>query len=272
MSRHIHFISGLPRSGSTLLSVILGQHPDIYCAEYSTPVCSLMTKMLSVISEGEYKTEFTDDKVVNLLKNTMDTYHDTSSRPNLVIDNNRAWCSKLQLLDYLYPDAKVICCVRDPVWVINSFERIIGRDPTLSSYLVPIEHRATLHQRVNYLLSPAGAFGFAYQALQEAFFGQFSSKLVLVDYDSLVAQPLSVMRLLEKELNVPAATYDMDNVRYEPPTTYDEALETPGLHDIAPKVEPQGHPLILPPDIVHRLAGCAFWKNSGMNPKSVRII
>ncbi|OOL19449.1 hypothetical protein AL01_00150 [Bombella intestini] len=272
MSRHVHFISGLPRSGSTLLSVLLGQNPNIYCAEYSTPVCSLMTKMLSVISEGEYKTEFSGEKVMNLLKKTMDTYHDMPSKPNLVIDNNRAWCSKLQLLDYLYPHAKVICCVRDPVWVINSFERIIGRDPTFSSYLVPVEHRATLHQRVNYLLSPAGAFGFAYQALQEAFFGQFSFKLVLVDYDSLVTKPLSVMRFLEKELNVPAATYDMDNVRYTPPTAYDKALETPGLHDIAQKVEPQKHPLILPPDVVNRLAGGAFWRDRSMNPKSVRII
>ena len=42
MARTIHFISGLPRSGSTLLAAILRQNPSLH-AHISSPVGALIT-------------------------------------------------------------------------------------------------------------------------------------------------------------------------------------------------------------------------------------
>ena len=272
MRKNFHFISGLPRSGSTLLSVLLNQNSDVSCSEYSTPVCSLLTKALSVISEGEYQTEFTEKQKIDTLSGILEKYHDIENKNRVIIDNNRSWCNKLQVIDYLYPDAKIICCVRDPVWIINSFERVIGGHPTISSKLIPIEQRATLQQRVEYLLSPAGAFGYAWRSLQEAYFGQFASKLIIVDYDRLVTAPLKVMRSLEKSLNLSPSTYNLTDISYNPPHAYDNALGTPGLHNVSKVVKPQGNALILPPDIVSRLSGGKFWAPGSMNPRNVHII
>ena len=41
-----------------------------------------------------------------------------------IIDTSRMWCSRMPLLADLYPEARVIVCVRELVWVIDSFERI----------------------------------------------------------------------------------------------------------------------------------------------------
>lgn len=272
MSKYVHFISGLPRSGSTLLSVLLNQNPDVSCAEYSSPVCSMITKTLSIMAEGEYQTEYTEKQKISVLRGILENYHDISSKPKIIIDNNRSWCTKLQTIDYLYPDSKVICCVRDPVWIINSFERIIGKDPILSSKLIPIEYRATLHQRVEYLLSPAGAFGYAWRAMQEAYFGQFASKLIVIDYDDLVSNPLSTMRNLERILSIQPMTYNFDDISHISPKAYDAALGTPGLHKVARTVKPQGHTLILPPDIVARLARGKFWSLGQMNPQNTTVL
>ena len=49
MYKRIHFISGLPRSGSTLLAAILRQNPRFY-ANMSGPICSLLYDMLGHMS------------------------------------------------------------------------------------------------------------------------------------------------------------------------------------------------------------------------------
>ncbi|MBD2040099.1 sulfotransferase, partial [Microcoleus sp. FACHB-672] len=47
----IHFISGLPRSGSTLLSAILRQNPRFH-AGMTSPVGALVERMLEAMSEN----------------------------------------------------------------------------------------------------------------------------------------------------------------------------------------------------------------------------
>ena len=43
----------------------------------------------------------------------------------MIFDTNRAWCSKLPTLVRLFPEAKVICCVRHVGWIMDSIERLI---------------------------------------------------------------------------------------------------------------------------------------------------
>ncbi|MFB8794955.1 MAG: sulfotransferase [Microcoleus sp.] len=45
-----HFISGLPRSGSTLLAALLRQNPRFHAA-MTSPVGGLVERMLSAMSE-----------------------------------------------------------------------------------------------------------------------------------------------------------------------------------------------------------------------------
>jgi sulfotransferase len=51
-SPQLHFISGLPRSGSTLLATLLQQNPRFYVA-MASPIGSLVNHMLEAMSADQ---------------------------------------------------------------------------------------------------------------------------------------------------------------------------------------------------------------------------
>jgi sulfotransferase len=61
MQKNIHFISGLPRAGSTLLSSLLRQNPRVH-ASMSSPVCSLFNALQREVSQQNEYSVFIDDK------------------------------------------------------------------------------------------------------------------------------------------------------------------------------------------------------------------
>jgi sulfotransferase len=60
MSTGIHFISGLPRSGSTLFSALLRQNPH-FCAGMSSPVMPIYAAtQLALSTKNEFHVFITD--------------------------------------------------------------------------------------------------------------------------------------------------------------------------------------------------------------------
>ena len=51
MDKKYHFISGLPRSGSTLLAALLRQNPDFH-ASMSGPIAALFEGIINQVSAG----------------------------------------------------------------------------------------------------------------------------------------------------------------------------------------------------------------------------
>ncbi|WEQ54971.1 sulfotransferase [Komagataeibacter nataicola] len=265
-------MSGLPRSGSTLLSALLMQHPEVAHAGYSGPVASMMIKLTSVMVEGEYQSEFDHDTKGRILRGVLYNYYDSDGTSGKIIDNNRMWCTRLVLINELFPAARVICCVRDPVWIIDSFERIMQKDPFLGSKIVPIHLRGNLYDRVDHLLSKDGPFGYCWRALNEAYFHDLAHKLIVVDYDKLTTDPVDTMRRITKALGLPEFLYDFKNINAADAFEFDSNLSTPGLHDVRSTVSPNRRRPIITSDITARLAGGAFWKDPNKNPGGATII
>src|SRR3954454_9251943 len=112
MQGDIHFISGLPRAGSTLLSAILRQNPR-FSAGMTGPVGSLVDAMLRSMSMNNETAIFiTDEQRRALLQGIFSTYYAELPKGYVVFDTNRNWCARLPLITELFPRAKVICCVR----------------------------------------------------------------------------------------------------------------------------------------------------------------
>ncbi|MCG4252433.1 sulfotransferase [Acetobacter senegalensis] len=268
----VHVISGLPRSGSTLLAALLRQNPYVKTAAHNTPVAPMLIRMMSLMSEGEYQPAFAQGQWQNIMRGVLQTYLDPEAKNPFLIDINRDWSAHAGLLTTLYPQAKIICCVRDPVWILNSFEHLITRDPLLGSKLVPMAHRATQHDRIDYLASREGAFGYAWRLLNEVFFGPYAHHVIVVEYDRLVASPSGVMNHLERLLGLPPFSYDFRHIAPPDTTTFDTALNTPGLHSVHPRVEPTQKRLILPPHVVERMAHQTFWREPGLNTGGAVVI
>lgn len=271
MSRTIHFISGLPRSGSTLLAALLRQNPMLR-AEMSSPVAVLCERVLPVIGHGEYATMFDDPLRRRILNGLVDSYYSDTPEETVLFDTNRAWCAHMRVLADLRPGAFVIACVRDPVWIIDSFERLLRRNTYLVSKLHGIAHSATVFDRVEQLMAVQGAFGAAWQAVQDAYYGEFAHQLIVVDYDELVADPVRVLAALYDLLQLAPFEHDPNALAFEGGQAFDAALNTPGLHAVRPRVERTHRRTILPPQIVKRLAGTSFWRDPAHNPGGAFVI
>jgi sulfotransferase len=82
----IHFISGLPRSGSTLLAVLLRQNPRFF-ASMTSPVGSLFNAMLASTSARNEGAVFIDDTHrQRLLRAVFDAYYADMHPIQLVFD------------------------------------------------------------------------------------------------------------------------------------------------------------------------------------------
>ena len=272
MDNGIHFISGLPRSGSTLLSAILRQNPRLH-AGMSSPVANLIISLLGVMgARGEWVTQFDDDQRQNVLKSMAEGYYRNIHPNKLVLDTNRYWCARMDVLDRLFPQAKIIVCVRDLAWVMDSFERQFRKHPLLLSKMYSGETALTVYTRTASLSAPTGVVGLPWDATQEAFYGDYSDRLIVVDYEALARDPERAMRFIYEGLDIPFFQHDFENVSYEDGGEFDEHNGMPGLHLVTGRVRFTDRPTILPPDLFSRFSNRNFWKNPKSNPRKVRVL
>jgi sulfotransferase len=267
----IHFISGLPRSGSTLLAAILRQNPRFHAA-MTTPVGGLVERMLEAMSEeNEFSVFISSEQKRALILSIFSAYYHPQADKEVIFDTNRLWCSKLPLIGELFPDAKVICCVRNIAWIMDSIELLIRRNAFDVSRLFnnPAE-RATVYSRTEALSQGTRLVGYAYNALKEAFYSSQSASLLLVDYDLLTKGPDKTMSLIYQFLGEVPFEHDFENVQYSEPE-FDNRLKTKGLHEVRSQVEFKSRKTILPPDLFERFDGLSFW-NEATNSRASAIV
>lgn len=255
-----HFISGLPRSGSTLLAALLRQNPAV-CAGISSPVGALFHATLTAMGAGsEIAPLLTESHRERILRGLFESYYADQQDKSLIIDTNRAWCARLPALKRLHPDAKVICCVRSVAWIMDSIERLTRQHPFSESRLFNNDsERATVFTRVEALAQHDRFVGFSWAALKEAVYGEYADSLLLVDFDLLTSAPDKVMALIYDFLGQPRFEHSFDNIVFDEPE-FDQQLGLPGLHKVHAKVAPIHRRTVLPPDLFERLDGMSFWR------------
>jgi sulfotransferase len=193
LQNRLHFISGLPRSGSTLLAALLRQNPR-FSTGMSSPVYALFRSMLAETSARNEGSVFIDSEArKRLLIGVFDAYYAEAAEGVVIFDAKRGWTTKLPALVELFPDAKMICCVRNPVMILDSIESLIRRNAFELSGIFSYDAGGTVYSRVEGLTSAAGMLGFAMNALREAVYGEQSDRLLIVRYESLVVNPLGVL-------------------------------------------------------------------------------
>jgi len=261
MTTRLHFISGLPRSGSTLLAGILRQNPRFHAA-MTSPVGALFGVMLNAMGRGNETALFIDEQQKkDLLAAIFESYYRPQQVKAVIFDTNRAWCAKLPALLSIFPDAKVICCVRSVAWIMDSIERLVRKNAFEPSRLfATADERATVFSRVEALAHRDRMVGFAWSALKEAYYGEFGRQLLILEYDILAQRPAETLQLLYQFLEEEPFAHDFDSVDYAEPE-FDAQLSTPGLHSVKRKVAFEPRRTILPPDLFEKYAGLSFWRD-----------
>jgi len=271
----VHFISGLPRSGSTLLSAILRQNPR-YSAAMSSPLAAMVVAMQSKMSGGEFNGFYDDATRAAMLRGLFANYYAQKvgnlSTGSVVFDSNRSWTGRPALLGELFPESRIICCVRDVGWIIDSIERMLAKNPLQLSRIFNFQPGNSVYSRVETLMnSETGLIGLPWATLRDAWFSEQGSRLILLPYDHLVKDPTRTMARLYAELDEPVFAHDFNNVSYQAPD-YDASIGMPGLHTIRKKIDYQERKPCIPPDIFIKGAATHFWNSPESNIRRVTIL
>jgi len=295
-ARKFHFISGMPRSGSTLLAAILNQNPR-FRAGMTSPLADIMgVVMAEASSKNDFSFDVSDEQRVAMLRGLVENFYagqaDAADRASsdraasegtpsggegipsgdIVFDTSRLWCSRMQLLGTLFPEAKVIACVRQLSWVLDSMERLVRRQSVGVSKVFRFDTNTTVYSRVEALTDPRGMVGFAFQATKDAFYGQYApGHLLLLTYESLARNPLAAMRAVYQFIGEPWFEHDFEHISYNA-DEFDARVGMPGLHTVRPKVEPIERTPILPREIFSRFVNESFWMDPKNNISQVPVI
>ena len=264
-----HFISGLPRSGSTLLAALLLQNPRFH-AGMTSPVGTLFTGMLNQFSAGsEFGPVIDQPMRRRLLRGLFDAYYADQADKAVVFDSNRMWCAKLPAILDLFPTAKVIACVRDVAWVMDSIERLYRSNPYENTKLfVDDVERNTVYSRVDTLAQRNRLVGYPWAALKEAYYGEQASSLLVIEYELLAQAPEKVLRLVYAFIGETWFPHDFENVHYDAPA-FDEALGLVGLHRVRPVIKLLDRRTILPPDLYEKYSALSFWRDGTSSAANV---
>jgi sulfotransferase len=270
MNKPIHFISGLPRSGSTLLAALLCQNPRFH-AGMSGPLAGMFGALLGNMSErNEYSVFLDDAKRRRILRGLFDNYYDDCPA-EVIFDTSRAWCARMPAIAQLFPSAKVIACVREVQWIVDSIERLVQKNSFSPSSMFNYNPDGTVYSRANIVADNDGMVGYAYNALRQACYGAQAGSLLLLQYETLTTRPTHAMQALYEFIEEPVFEHDFECVEYDV-TEFDSRAGTPGLHTVHGRVEARPRPTLLPPDLFQRFTQDAFWRDPQHAPPDVRIV
>ena len=130
MNKTYHFISGLPRAGSTLLANILMQNPRFWAG----PTSGILDVMFAVRNQWDKLVEFramdpeeSEAAKLRVLRGILDAYYANVERP-VIFDKSRGWLAYLEMAEaVLGRKVKVLVPVRDLRDVLASFELLWRR-------------------------------------------------------------------------------------------------------------------------------------------------
>jgi sulfotransferase len=269
----MHFITGLPRAGTTLLGAILRQNPR-FSAGMSSPLAVILDRCIDAMSPAanEFALQFDNSQRALMIDAMIKAYCKGTSDAEVVFDTNRLWAARLPLIAHIQPQAKVIACVRNPAWVVDSIECLIRANPLGRSRIFNSDaERMSVYSRADTLMQPNRMVGFALNAMKEAIRTDESDRLLLVEYDFLVARPQDTMQLIYDFIDEPWFDHDFENVDYDS-ETFDMLLGMPGLHRVRRKVALQPRHSVLPPDLFEGLAARVFWRDlTGSNARAIAL-
>lgn len=263
-----NFITGLPRSGSTLLSAILSQNPR-FSVGVTSPVASLVNAVITQVSaDSEWSSRVSTEQRRELLHGLFDSYYRRSDAP-VIFDTNRGWSARLPTVLDLFPQAKILACVRNVGWVMDSLERLYQSNPYENTKLFTNDaERNTVLTRVDTLGQRTRLVGSAWAGLKEAFYGEHGASMMVIDYDILAQRPIETVGLIYAFLGEDRYPHDFTDLKFAAPD-YDEALGIAGMHTVRPAVTFENRQTVLPPDLFEQYSRLSFWNDPAESRCSV---
>lgn len=258
-----HFISGLPRSGSTLLSAILKQNPR-FSAGISDPLLSFVGSIIRDTNNAVgMDAAVPIEKRRELIRDMFDSFYKNDNE--VCFNTNRGWTGCTSLLKDLFPNFKMIVCVREIPWILDSFEILNGKNPYTIKPLYHHQELGSVHERCQMLMGEAANFpGYVRGPLvgvQQVMYSNEYQHCCFIDYEVLTKNPENAMREIYEFLNEPYYKHDFNNVE-DSYDEFDAQAKIENLHRVKKEVKFTERRSILPDELWNNYGNFTFWKNN----------
>jgi sulfotransferase len=266
-----YFMSGLPRSGSTMLSAILNQNPRFYSGP-SSPVTSIMLVLENALSQDELflaypKRQQAGELVANVIKH----YYSDVNKP-VIFDKNRSWVNRLHYIPgYFGLEPKVLIPVRNINEILTSFIsmhrrngfEINGRVNFLDEMLIKSNIPLTDDNRCKWLLGNNGVVGQSYEGIRQALFEGRQNQLHFIEYDDLILNPKETMEKVYDFLEEDYFEHDFETLKNINQENDAEVYGFSDMHDVREKVEKTSSDPkeILSEEILKMCENAEFWRD-----------
>jgi sulfotransferase len=219
MNKTINFLSGLPRSGNTLLSAILNQNPIFHVSPLS-PLSNIFYELDKIknINENCLRTESNQDRLESLMKNVAQFFYKDVEQ-NIIFDRDKTWGTPYHInliTKYINPQPKIIFTVRDINEIISSFielrpKAFVEEYESGSFYLN--YYKKFEDGFAEYLMRPNGQIDNALCSLSSFLNKRFSNFFHIVEYKDLVESPEKTINEIYKFLNIEPYGHDFLNIK-----------------------------------------------------------
>jgi len=261
------FISGLPRSGSTLLCNILSQNNDFFvskatsgCHDVLFGVRNQWDKLIEHQAEG-----VDHNQLKRVLKLILENYHTTDK--NYIIDKGRGWLSLIEMVQFITGDRpKIIVPVRNISDILSSFEKLWRKSTGFSQWNFEQNEyfkAQTVEGRCEIWSSAAQPVGLAYNRIKDAISRGYKNDILFLEFEELTNYPGQTMKKIYDYLELPYYIHNFTNIVQVTKEDDSGVHRIPGLHDIRSTLEsvPSDADKILGNFLLNKYSNLEIWRN-----------
>lgn len=265
--KNIYFISGLPRSGSTLLCNILAQNDNLFVSKATSGCHDILFNIRNQWDRLiEHQAEGVDyDQLKRVLQNVLNSYHSTDK--NIVIDKGRGWLSLIEMVEFITGQTpKIIVPVRNISEILSSFEKLWRKSTGFSQWNFEQSDyfkAQTVEGRCDIWASAGQPVGLAYNRIKDAISRGYSDKILFLEFDELTSAPLQSLKTVYDYLELPYFQHNFNNIEQYTKEDDEGVHRIPKLHSIRPQVTPIPHDSkkILGDFLTNKYLNLELWKN-----------
>ena len=240
MSKKYFFLSGLPRAGSTLLSSILGQNPNMH-TEGNSALCQFMWDTW-VSATGKSTEQLTANKKQYIIKDIIsslpDIYYSNTTKP-FVLDKCRTWTvpANMKLIkDYITPNPKIIVLIRPLEEVLSSFVRLYEKN------------NRTDYDVNNFLLRLTDPIMRPYEGVKIAN-SENNGEFLFITYNDLIEKTELILKDIYNFFEIDQYQHNLNNIITKFPED-DTVYNLEGMHYVRPTINREIYSVDIPEYII----------------------
>ena len=238
-------LSGLPRTGSTLLSAILSQNPKIH-SEGISSVSTLMYDTFVSCNTNCLKLLHANNRektIYDLLSSIPVTYYkDIPEEETIIVDKSRIWTLETNvriLKKYVDSNIKIIVLERPLIDIVKSFTKIYQQNGKYYNALM--------------FFQPNGPITITYNGIKWAKKNNENNNFLFIQYQELVEEPQKVIEKIYEFCGWEAFEHSFERINVKYPEN-DEMYDLLGLHDVREKIGVLENDIELSQEVLDKIA------------------